>query len=76
MAFDDTKIRKGQAYNNAMEDARHAARMGDMRYIVQRYMYHLETAALFQKASTTELGVIVDKPELVALFQKFHEELS
>lgn len=67
---------KGQAYNHAIEDARRADRADDLKYIAQRFYFHLETAAMFQKLQAADLALVLERPALIEKFKDLHEELS
>ena len=69
----NTRAAKGQAFNLAMEDVRKNDKEGDMKYLATRFLYHYDTAALFQKADAQELATIVGKPEVIELFNQLHK---
>jgi hypothetical protein len=76
MAYDDSRVRKGQAYNLATADALKADRADDLKYIAQRFYFHLETAAMFQKLGPQDLALILERPGLIEKFKELNEELS
>ena len=50
---------RGQAYNQACDDARLVGKMNDEEYKLKRFLYHLEMADLYQRASVDDLINIV-----------------
>jgi len=64
----------GQAYNLANAEALHFGKTNDMKFIVERFLYHLETARLFQSASPQELATLVDNPKFLELIKELNSE--
>jgi len=66
----------GQAYNLAAQESIHSGRVGDMRFLVERFIFHFETAAIFQKTSIIDLANIADREDLLEKFKELHNELN
>lgn len=69
-------IRRGQAYNHAVEDCRKHHKEDDERYFAQRFIYHLNRAGLYQQADIQQLATIIDRPKVLTLFKELNDELS
>lgn len=66
----------GQAFNLACNEAISLGKMGDMKFLAERFIFYKQTAALFQKADLATLANIAEHPEVLELFNKINKELS
>ena len=63
----------GQAYNNAQNDDRQVDRMNDMAYTVERFLFHLELAKLFQAAKPGDLETVIGNPKYIQLIRELQK---
>lgn len=64
----EMKVRKGQAYNLAVQSAIQAGKEDDLKFIVKKFLMHLKRAEMFQKATPEQLLEAIDD-------QEFKEEI-
>lgn len=67
---------KGQAYNNAAEDARVADKMNDFRYVMERFLYHHQQINFSQKATPEQIASALDNPNWLKLAKELEEVLK
>lgn len=75
----ETKIRKGQAYNNAAEDARATGRLTDIPYLYKRFIIHQHLIDLMQSSDQELIQQVVDCPEFnkaIEMLEKSMEKVN
>ena len=78
MASNDFSQRaaKGQAYNLAVQAAIAEGKGGDKEFIVKQFLYHLQFAALVQKATPHQLAEVIKSPKILELFEQIDKEMD
>lgn len=74
--YDDSKVRKGQAYNLAVQSALAVGKGDDTEYVVQQFLKHYQFADILQKAKPEELASALQNPRVMELLAKLDEELN
>ena len=59
----ETKIRKGQAYNLAIADAIHAGETNNPKYIYKRFIYYHQLADVVQGSDFDLIQQVIDSPD-------------
>lgn len=68
----ETKIRKGQAYNLAVNDAVHNGRDNDPKYIYKKFIYYYQLASIVQGSDLELIQEVIDNPD----FDKVIKEIK
>jgi len=76
MSYDDTKVRKGQAYNLAVMTAIADGKHHDNVYITKQFLRHYQFAALCQKGDVNQLAAITECPKIIELFNEVTKSLG
>ena len=58
----ETKIRKGQAYNLAVADAIHAGEASSPKYIYRRFIYYYSLGDALQGSDMDMIQEVIDSP--------------
>ncbi len=74
--YDDTKVRKGQAYNLAVMTAIADGKQHDNEFIAKQFLRHLQFATLLQKADPDQLASVVSGAKVLELIAKLDDEVS
>jgi hypothetical protein len=67
--YDDSKVRKGQAYNLAILTAIADHRQHDNEFIIKQFLRHLEFASILQKANIDQLNSLITNPETLKILK-------
>lgn len=68
----ESKIRKGQAFNLSVNDAISLGKQGDVKYIYQQFIYYHNLADIVQSSDLDMIAEVLNKPE----FQSAIEQLK
>ena len=72
MDSQETKIRKGQAYNLSINDAVHNGKENDPKYIYKRFVYYYTLADVVQGSDLEMIQEVIDNKD----FDKVIKQLS
>jgi hypothetical protein len=73
MESQESKIRKGQAYNLAVNDAISSGRQGDGKYIYQQFIYYHNLATVVQSSEMDMIQEVLNRPDFEKLIREFSE---
>lgn len=59
----ESKIRRGQAFNLAVNDAISAENQNNPKYIFQQYLYYYNLADILQSNDLNMVQEVLDKPD-------------
>lgn len=74
--YDDSKVRKGQAYNLAILTAIADGKQHDNEYIARQFLRHLQFAQLLQKADNGQLAAVLSNEKVLALIAELDKEVG
>lgn len=77
MESHELKIRKGQAFNLAVNDAIHNNEHNNAKYIYERFVWYYNLADIVQGSDIDMIQEVLNKPDFdkaVAQFQKLMEK--
>jgi len=72
----ELKIRKGQAYNCAINSAAALGKLNDTKFICKEFLRHLQFANFLQKTRVEDLVNALDSPEFLSLLNNVDEHLK
>lgn len=75
MDSQETKIRKGQAFNLAINDAISKSRQHDPKYIYQQFIYYYNLADIVQGSDLDIIQEVLNKPEFDKAIEQLKESI-
>lgn len=69
------KIRKGQAFNLAVNDAINSQRANDPKYIYQQFIYYYNLADIVQGSDLDMIQEVLNKPEFNQAIKSLKESM-
>ena len=76
METQEMKIRKGQAFNLAVNDAINSGKQGDPRYIYQQYIYYHNLADIVQGSDLDIIQQVLNKPDFDKAIQQLKDSVK
>jgi len=76
MESQETKIRKGQAFNLAVNTAIARNEESNAKYIFQQFIYYYELAGLVQSSDLGMIVEVLDKPDFMAAITELKKTLE
>ena len=76
METQETKIRRGQAYNLAIHDAVHNSRETDVTYIYKRYIYYHTLADIVQGSDMVMIQEVINSVNFDDVIEKLKESMK
>lgn len=76
MDTQETKIRKGQAFNLSVNDAISQQKQNDPRYIYQQFIYYYELAGIVQSSDLEMIQEVLNKPDFAVAIEKLKEAVK
>jgi len=76
MENQESKIRKGQAFNLAVNDAISKSKQSDPRYIYQQFIYYHELAGIVQSSDLDMIAEVLNKPDFEAAVKQLKKTLE
>lgn len=76
MDTQETKIRKGQAYNLAILDAVHAEEVNNPKYIYQKFIYYYQLADIIQGSDLEMIQEVIDSKDFDKVIKLLQETLK
>jgi hypothetical protein len=73
MESQETKIRKGQAFNLAVNDAINSGKQSDPRYIYQQFIYYHNLADIVQGSDLDMIQQVLNNPNFDKAVQQLRE---
>ncbi len=77
MESQESKIRKGQAYNLAILDAVHAGEVNNPKYIYKKFLYYYQLADIIQGSDLELIQEVIDSKDfdkVMALLKEVMEK--
>ncbi len=69
----ETKIRRGQAYNLAIADAINAGKQDSPKYIYKKFIYYLQLADIVQGSDLDLIQTVINEPSFDEIIKKLQE---
>jgi len=76
MDSQETKIRKGQAFNLAVNDSISKQKQTDVKYIYQQFIYYYELAGIVQSSDLEMIQEVLNKPDFAEAIKKLQEAVK
>lgn len=76
MESQEMKIRKGQAFNLAVNDSISQGKQGDAKFIYQQFIYYYSLAEIVQSSDLDMIQEVLNKPDFAAAIQKLQETMK
>lgn len=76
MESQETKIRRGQAFNLAVNDAISTGRQQDVKYIYQQFIYYHSLADIIQGSDLEMIQQVLNKPNFEAAIKQLQESVK
>lgn len=73
MESQESKIRKGQAYNLAVNDAISKGQQNDPKYIYQQFIYYHSLADIVQGSDLDMIAEVLNKPDFLSAVKRLKE---
>lgn len=76
MESQETKIRKGQAFNLAVNNAIARNQENDAKYIFQQFIYYYELAGVVQSSDLDMIHEVLNKPDFMAAIEQLKRSIE
>lgn len=76
MDSQETKIRKGQAYNLAVNDAVNAGQACNPKYIYQKFIYYYQLADIIQGSDIDMIQEVIDSKDFDKVIALLKETMT
>lgn len=76
MESQETKIRRGQAFNLAVNDSISQGKQSDVKYIYQQFIYYYSLAEIVQSSDLDMIQEVLNKPDFAAAIKKLQESVK
>ena len=76
MESQETKIRKGQAFNLAVNDAVHNGLQNSPKYIYKRFIYYHHLATIVQGSDIGMIQEVIDSKDFTEVMEKLNEVMK
>lgn len=76
METQEVKIRRGQAFNLAVNDAISKGKQEDVKYIYQQFIYYHSLADVVQGSDLEMIAEVLNKPEFNEAIKKLQESVK
>ncbi len=73
METQETKIRRGQAFNLAVNDSISLRKQKDVKYIYQQFIYYYNLAEIVQSSDLDMIQEVLNKPDFAEAIKKLQE---
>lgn len=70
MDSQEMKVRKGQAFNLAVNDAISVSKQDDAKYIYARFIWYYNMANVVQGSDLDMIASVLDKPDFIAAVEQ------
>ena len=72
----ESKIRKGQAFNLAVNDAIASKQQKNAKYVFQQFIYYHHLADLVQSTDLELIAEVIDKPDFMKALKELKESME
>lgn len=75
MESQETKIRRGQAFNLSVNDSISLGKQNDPRYIYQQFIYYYSLAEIVQSSDLDMIQEVLNKPDFAAAIKQLQNSI-